>query len=84
MAKLYSVYDKRAREYGPIMQMPTDAHAVRAFTQEVNRADAGNNLNQFPEDFVLMRIADFDTETAQLSGEPEILLQAEAAMRPKA
>ena len=80
---LYSVYDRRAMEYTPPMAMPTDAHAVRSFTQEVNRADTGNNLNQFPEDFAMMKIGEFNQDTGAITPHaPTLVLEASAAKRP--
>ncbi|QXP08299.1 MAG: nonstructural protein [Arizlama microvirus] len=80
--KLYSVYDKRAREFGSPMAMPTDAHAVRSFTQEVNREDTGNMLNQFPEDFAIYHVGDFNQELGQITGQHNMLLEGVAAKRP--
>lgn len=81
--KLYSVYDKRAKDFGTPMAMPTDAHAVRSFTQEVNRQDPSNMLNQFPEDFAIYGIATFNTDTGTLDTDgPKLLLEAIAAKRP--
>jgi len=87
--KLYSVRDKRAKEYGQPMAMPTDAHAVRSFTQEVNRADSANMLNQFPEDFAIYVVGDFDPDSGCIDNHeegaadyPKLLLEAIAAKRP--
>jgi len=80
--KLYSVHDKRANEYGAIMAMATDAHAVRSFTQEVNREDTGNMRNQFPEDFALHSLGEFNQETGLITHENVKLLEAIAAKRP--
>jgi len=82
--KIYSVRDKRANEYGQPMAMPTDAHAVRSFQQEVNREDAGNMLNQYPEDFAMYYVGDFDQEHGTITETgPQLLLEAVAAKRPK-
>lgn len=81
--KLYSVKDKRAKEFGAIMALPTDAHAVRSFTQEVNRKDEHNMLNQFPDDFAMYSVGNFDQDTGQITGEPQLLLEAIAAKRPQ-
>jgi len=80
--KIYSVHDKRANEYGALMAMPTDAHAVRSFTQEVNRTDTGNMLNQFPEDFALHYMGEFNQENGQILPANTMLLEAVAAKRP--
>jgi len=80
--KIYSVRDKRANEYGQPMAMPTDAHAVRSFQQEVNRTDSNNMLNQYPEDFSLWHIGTFSPETGEIQPEHNILLEAIAAKKP--
>jgi len=80
--KIYAVHDKQGQEYSSIMMLPTDAHAVRSFTQEVNRKDTGNMLNQFPEHFALYTLGDIDTETGTITPENTKLLEAIAAMRP--
>lgn len=83
MSKLYSVYDKRAQTFGQIMAMPTDAHAVRSFTQEVNREDSTNMLNQFPDDFSIHLVGEFNEDTGELKPERIKLLEAIAAKRPQ-
>jgi len=81
--KIYSVRDKRANEYGQPMAMPTDAHAVRSFTQEVNRTDTANMLNQYPEDFAIYHVGTFDSETGCITENgPQLLMEAIAAKRP--
>lgn len=80
--KIYSVRDKKAAEFGQPMAMPTDAHAVRSFTQEVNRADTANMLNQYPEDFAIYRVGTFDQDTGDITPETTMLLEALAAKKP--
>lgn len=82
--KIYSVRDKRANTYGQPMAMPTDAHAVRSFTQEVNRKDDSNMLNQYPEDFAIYYIGYFDTDNGTITETgPQLLLEAVAAKKPE-
>jgi len=81
--KIYSVRDKRANEYGQPMAMPTDAHAVRSFQQEVNRTDPGNMLNQYPEDFAIYYVGYFNSETGTITESgPQLLMEAIAAKKP--
>jgi len=79
---LYSIRDKKANDFGTPMAMPTDAHAVRAFQQEVNRADTGNMLNQYPEDFAIYKIGTFDSYNGDIAPCKIMLLEAVAAKKP--
>ena len=56
----YSVYDKKAGEYGILMMKLNDAVAVRELKAAVNKK--GNPLNEFNEDFALYKIGRFDIE----------------------
>jgi len=80
--KIYAIHDTRANTYSSLMALQTDAHAVRSFTQEVNRADNGNMLNQFPADFALHSIGEFNEENGHITPHNEKLLEAIAAKRP--
>ncbi|QXP08213.1 MAG: nonstructural protein [Arizlama microvirus] len=80
--KLYAIHDKRAETYYNVMAMPTDAHAVRSFTQEVNREAPENMLNQYPDDFQIVKVGTFDEETGEITPEHTMLMEASAAKRP--
>lgn len=56
----YSIYDKKAGEYGTLMMKLNDAVAVRELKAAVNKK--GNPLNEFNEDFALYKIGTFDIE----------------------
>lgn len=56
----YSIYDKKAGEYGTLMMKINDAVAVRELKAAVNKK--GNPLNEFNEDFALYKIGKIDIE----------------------
>lgn len=56
----YSIYDKKAGEYGTLMMKINDAVAVRELKAAVNKK--GNPLNEFNEDFALYKIGNLDIE----------------------
>lgn len=53
-------YDHAAAVYGRPAFYATQGLAVRAFTDEVNRADKGNALHEHPDDFELYALGTFD------------------------
>jgi hypothetical protein len=87
---IYSVYDKRAQTFGTPFAQPSDAHAVRGFTNEINKDDDNNMLSAYPSDFALFKIAMFDMDNGMVTQDngpvtlPVKLLEAEAAKRPPA
>lgn len=58
--KIYTVYDRTAKIYGLPFFQPTDVVAIRAFRQEVNRANDTNTIYLNPEDFSLHQIGEFN------------------------
>lgn len=62
----YSVYDKAAATYSdPIIALNDDV-AKRSFILECRNEES--MFYQFPTDYVLMRVADFDTITGLVTG----------------
>lgn len=60
MKKLYSVWDAKAKAYGPIMSYPHDAVATREFVRLV--CDAETTLHRYPQDFALHSLGElFDS-----------------------
>lgn len=57
-----SVFDSALGAYAPPVLVPSKGIAVRSFSDEVNRKDAQNTLNQHPEDFELRLLATFDEQ----------------------
>lgn len=63
--KLFSMYDVKARNYiQPFSETSTIA-ALRGFEVAVN--DGKSTFNRFPDDFCLMELGDFDSETGLIT-----------------
>ena len=58
MKKVYSVYDKKAMFFSSPMVFDYLPQATRVFENEVKNKNS--QLNQYPEDFALYQIAEFD------------------------
>lgn len=76
----YSIYDKKAGEYGTLMMKLNDAVAVRELKAAVNKK--GNPLNEFNEDFALYKIGALNIETGNFvcANEKPILVVECAAL----
>ena len=62
---IYSIYDKKAMTYSPVMSFENEVLAVRAFEQFVL---AGNNtVSHYPSDFVLCYLGQMDDNTGALT-----------------
>lgn len=59
--KVYAVYDKKARAYGQPMYFSNDAVAIRAIKANMVRDD--DPFRMFPEDYRLVLLGVFDSET---------------------
>ena len=63
--KIYSIYDKKALTYSPVMSFENDVLAIRSFEQFVL---SGNNvISQYPTDFVLCYLGEVDNTTGALT-----------------
>lgn len=60
---VFAIRDRAADVFGQPIFLASVGIAVRSFADEVNRADANNNLNKHPEDFDLYKLAEFDDDT---------------------
>lgn len=58
MRRLYSVFDLKAKAYGPVMAYAHPAQAVRDFSQAVQ--DPQSTLCKYPEDFELQDLGGMD------------------------
>lgn len=58
---LFTVYDSAASAYLEPFYAPTIEYAIRQFRQTVNKA--GHQFSQFPEDYTLFHIGEFDMST---------------------
>lgn len=62
-----AVLDSAAQVFQRPFFVPRIEVARRAFSDEVNRRDAANQLNAHPEDFSLYSLGTFNDETGALS-----------------
>lgn len=63
--ELFSIYDKKALEYGPVFVMPNKVVAVREFQKMCQ--DPKSNFAQFSEDYKLVRLGNMDYKTGKIS-----------------
>lgn len=81
---LFSVYDRVAQSYGPIVQQRNEAVAARAFQAAVCGPGDGerNLLSDHPDDFELRVLASFDETTGEVVAiGPNLVLSARVALR---
>lgn len=64
--KIYSVFDLKAASYGPLVAYQTDGEAARALSLMLK--EKGTSLSEFPGDFNLTQVGEWDPQTGQLSG----------------
>ena len=60
---IYSVRDRAIDTYGRPVFFAAVGAAVRAFQDEVNRANPDNTMHTHPEDYDLYEIGTFDDQT---------------------
>lgn len=77
------VRDMRAGLFWNPMFTQTLGEAVRAFEDQVNRAEENNLLYKHPQDFELYHLGTFDTSTAQFEilERPQQIMDAQSAVR---
>lgn len=67
-----AVYDSAAMVYSnPPMFVPSVGVATRAFTDEVRRDSADNQLNRHSSDFVLFELGEYDDESGEFLSLPK-------------
>lgn len=62
--RLYSVRDLKAEIFGPMFSSRTDSEAARNFDRL--RRDPQSNIHQYPEDYQLFFMAEFDDATGSV------------------
>lgn len=67
MLKIYTVFDQVAAAYLKPFTLPSDALAIRAFTDAVNTPD--HPFNKHPADYTLFYVGEFDETTAIITPE---------------
>ena len=72
---LCSVKDRAADAYGRPMFVPSTGVAIRSFSDEINRADADNQLYNHPDDFDLFEFGEFDDNSGvfEIHEQPKLL-----------
>lgn len=78
--KLFTIKDKKS-EFGNIYEAPNEGAAVREFGQNVLQpAPEGrhNLLNEFPNDFCLCVVGEYDHKTGKITAydEPKVIAEA--------
>lgn len=82
---LVSVWDKKAKSYGPILAYAAEAVAVREFGEVA--CDEKSTLSKYPGDFELHAVGSFDemNEGQPVQGyEPIVIVTAQAVIAARA
>ncbi len=81
--QMYSIYDAKAQIFHPPYFNLTHGEAERTFGQIVN--DEKTQISQFPEDFDLYHIGEYNDSTGKMSPNetPKHMLKAIALKRQK-
>jgi len=76
--KLFSILDSKGKLYNRPFTALTHGDAERTFSSTVNHSDPNNLINQYPEDFDLYYVGDFDVSTGKITtpDSPQHLLKA--------
>ena len=78
---LVGIYDKKAKCYISINQVPNTAIACRDFMTACK--DEKSVLTNYPDDFCLDKVGTFDNETGELKTEKQTLLEAKNCVATK-
>ena len=72
--KYFSIYDKKAVQFGPVFSSHTPGSAERSFRDAMTNPDAP--YGKYPDDFALYEIFEFDDEKGIIvsTHEPPLLL----------
>lgn len=76
LRKVFAVYDSAAEVFGQPMFVPSRGVAFRSFSDEVNRADANNQLFAHADDFTLYHIGEYEDTTGVLIPAEQIEIAA--------
>ena len=67
--KMYAIFDTKADAFLNSITLPTDAEAVRWFTHLINSDTKDDFIAQYPRDYILFRLQDFDAKTGYFDKE---------------
>lgn len=65
--RVYSLFDRKLREFGPLFLEKNDEVVKRALIDTVNQGSG--NLTKYPEDFDLKFLGVFDSERGKITPE---------------
>lgn len=68
--RIVAVRDIQIEEFLRPFTTPAIGGASRSFTDEINRVDRDNPMNQHPADYHLYELGTFNTETGEISPLP--------------
>jgi len=80
---IYSIYDAKAQAYGQPFFSPRNGTAIRAFTDEVNRADERNPFYKHPDDYSLFHMGDWDDAGEIVPNSTPVLLSTANNVKEK-
>lgn len=63
--KIYSVYDKKALTYSPVISMPNDVMAIRMIKMEIMQGKSP--MACYPFDFCLVRLGEMEETTGKIT-----------------
>lgn len=78
--KYFTIFDKKAEVYQKPMVFPTAADAFRSVQFEMKNPDS--YLAQWPEDYRLIEVGEFDTDTGTFENTGKLYIDIELA-KPK-
>lgn len=84
MYKLFTVFDRESKTYDRPFAAPTERDAKAGFANAVNNKET--NFGQFPQDFDLHYLCDFDPRTGEMHKEhekPELLCTGNSLVTPQ-
>lgn len=62
--QIYSLFDRKALEYGGLQVLSNDAMACRALVETLSRD--GSTVSKYPEDFDLYCLGSFSAESGEI------------------
>lgn len=69
--QVYSLYDRKLREYGGLVLSQNDATVKRAIHEGI---PANSTIGKYPQDYDLVLLGDFSPETGVLTGGQIVLV----------
>lgn len=79
MLAIFSVLDRKLREFGPLVADRTEESMLRSLATAIRGAPE-QMMSKYPEDFDLYRIGSFDPETGVMTSDGPVLVSRVAAV----